>query len=236
MRQTALNIRLSRTGAALVLLLLASMLLITGFGACASPAPPPPPTPTNQPPFIDSITSDQPEVATSTEAHLVAVAGDPDGDILTYQWSADSGTINGEGSTITWSAPAISDNYTIKLTVSDGKGGTATASTTIAAIDKPNHPPIVNGLTIDGAPPLNENTCRAWITKTIHVNAEDPDGDPLTYLWRTTGGKITGEGSTVGWTSPGVNGLYTVTVVVSDNRGARAEGSVVFKVLCCGKG
>ncbi len=235
MRQTGLNIWLSRTGAALVCLLLASMLLITG--ACASPAPPPPPPPpTNQPPVIDSLTSDKQEVATSTDAKLVATASDPDGDILTYQWAADSGTFSGEGNTVTWTAPAISDNYTVRLTVSDGKGGTATASTTIAAIDKPNHPPEVIGMTIDGAPPVQENTSRQWITKTVHVNAEDSDGDTLTYLWRTTGGKITGEGSTVGWTSPGTGGEYTLTVIVSDNRGGSDEGTILFKVLCCGKG
>jgi hypothetical protein len=55
-------------------------------------------------------------------------------------------------------------------------------------------------------------------------------------MWRTTGGKIIGEGSTVGWISPGVSGEYTLTVVVSDGRGGKAEESVVFKVLCCGKG
>jgi hypothetical protein len=217
-----------------VTLLLVSAFLISS--ACTPSPPPPPPPPPNQPPVIESLTVDKKEIPTSTEAQLVAKANDADGDSLTYQWSADGGTISGEGSTVTWTAPAISDNYTIKLTVSDGKGGIATESTTIAAIYKPNNPPVVTGLTIDGAPPLNENTARQWVTKTIHCKAEDPDGDQLSYLWRATGGKITGEGSTVGWTSPGVNGDYTVTVVVSDGRGGNAEGSLTFKVLCCGRG
>jgi hypothetical protein len=91
-------------------------------------------------------------------------------------------------------------------------------------------------MTIDGAAPVAENAARQWTTKTVHCDVDDPDGDKLTYLWRATGGKITGEGSTVGWTSPGVSGDYTLTVVVSDGRGGNAEGSVVFKVLCCGKG
>jgi hypothetical protein len=155
---------------------------------------------------------------------------------LTYQWSANGGTITGEGSTITWTAPGISDNYTITVTVSDGQGGTVAQAITIAAVDKPNHPPVITGLTIDGAPPLKENTARQWVTKTIQCKAGDPDGDTLSYLWRATGGKITGEGSTVSWTSPGVNGEYTVTVVVSDGRDGKAEGSITFKVLCCGRG
>jgi hypothetical protein len=219
----------------LVTLLLISTFLV--ISACTPSSPPvsyqPPP---NQAPVIESLTVDKQEVATSTEAQIVATASDADGDILTYQWSADGGTISGDGSAIVWTAPAISGNYTIKLTVSDGKGGIATESTAITAIAKPNNPPVITGMTIDGAAPVAENAARQWVTKTVHCNAEDPDGDQLTYLWRATGGKITGESSTVGWTSPGVSGDYTLTVVVSDGRGGSAEGSVIFKVLCCGKG
>ena len=233
MRQFRLKILSNHNCARLIILLAITVLLLSN--ACTPPTPLPPPPPPNQPPVIESITSEK-EVPTLTETQIVCQASDADGDTLTYQWSTDGGTITGEGSTITWAAPGTSDNYTITVAVSDGQGGTVAQSTTIAAIDKPNNPPIVTGLTIDGAPPLKENTSRAWVTKTIHCKAEDPDGDTLSYLWRATGGKITGEGSTVGWTSPGINGNYTVTVVVSDGRDGRAEESVTFKVLCCGKG
>jgi len=235
MRQFILNILSIRNLVWLIALVAASALLLSG--ACAQPPtpPPPPPPPINQPPVIISLTAEK-EVPTLTENQVVATASDADGDTLTYQWSTDGGTIVGEGSTVVWTAPATSDNYTIKATVSDGKGGTVAQSITIAAIYKPNQPPVINGLTIDGAPPAEENSVKQWITKTIQCQAEDPDGDKLRYLWRTTGGKITGEGSTVGWTSPGVSGEYKVIVVVSDGRDSKVEGSVTFKVLCCGKG
>jgi hypothetical protein len=213
-------------------MLLATSILLLG-GACTPPPPPPPPP--NQPPVIDSLTAEK-EIPILTETQVVCQANDADGDNMTYKWSADGGTVTGEGSTITWTAPGTSDNYTITVTVSDGQGGTVAQSITITAVDKPNQPPVVTGLTIDGAPPLKENTSKAWVTKTIHCKAEDLDGDKLNYLWRATGGKITGEGSTIGWTSPGVNGDYTVTVVVSDGRDGRAETSITFKVLCCGRG
>jgi hypothetical protein len=215
--------------------LLGTIMLLLGSACLPSEPPPPPPPPPNQLPVIESITAEK-EVTTSAETEIVAKASDADGDALTYQWSADGGTITGEGSTIIWTAPATSGNYTIEVTVSDGKGGKVSESTAIDTIDKPNYPPVISGLTIDGAPPMNENTARQWVTKTIHCNAEDPDGDQLSYLWRATGGKITGEGSTVGWTSPGVNGEYTLTVVVSDGRDGKAEESITFKVLCCGRG
>lgn len=216
------------------LLLISTFLVISACTPSSPPAPPPPPP--NQIPVIESLTADKQEVATSTEAQIVATASDADGDILTYQWSADGGTISGDGTAVIWTAPAVPGNYTVKLTVSDGKGGIVAESTSITAIDIPNNPPVVTGMTIDGAAPVAENAARQWVTKTVHCNAEDPDGDQLTYLWRATGGKITGEGSTVGWTSPGVSGDYMLTVVVSDGRGGSSEGSITFKVLCCGKG
>jgi hypothetical protein len=219
-----------------IILLFISTLLLSNACTLFVRQPPPPPPPPNPPPVIESITADKTEIPLLTETQIVAKASDANGNTLMYQWSADGGIITGEGSSITWTAPATSDNYTIKVTVTDGKGGSATQSITIAAMDRPNHPPVISGLTIDGAPPLNENTAKGWVTKTINCNAGDPDGDQLSYSWIATGGHISGEGSTVSWTSPGVYGDYTVTVVVSDGRGGRAEGSVVFKVLCCGRG
>ncbi len=171
-----------------------------------------------------------------SESQIVCEANDPDSDNLTYQWSANSGNIKGEGSTITWVAPDIAGTYTIKVTVSDDEGLTTSKSATISVIDKPNQPPIIKGLTKDGKAPEEENRVREWRTVTIHCNAEDPDGDMLNYLWRATGGKINGEGSTVSWTSPGVTGNYTVTVIVTDGRDGKAEESIAFRVACCGGG
>jgi hypothetical protein len=90
-------------------------------------------------------------------------------------------------------------------------------------------------MTIDGNPPADENRVREWRTTTLKCLVDDPDGDKLTFMWRATGGKISGEGDTVGWTSPGITGEYTVTVIVSDGRGGQGEQSVTFKVLCCGR-
>jgi len=54
-------------------------------------------------------------------------------------------------------------------------------------------------------------------------------------MWRATGGKISGEGNTVGWTSPGVPGDFTVTVTITDGRGGQAEASIIFETVCCGR-
>jgi hypothetical protein len=233
MSRFGLNILPWHNQSKLAILLVIAVLLLSSACNLSSPTPPPPPP--NQPPTINSLTAEK-EASTLSESQIVCEANDTDGDTLTYQWSADGGTIKGEGSSVAWVAPDTAGNYTVKVAVTDGKGGEATDSTTIVVIDKPNQPPTITSLTIDGSPPGEENRVRQWTTKTIQCNAQDPDGDNLSYLWRATGGKITGEGNKVSWTSPGVNGNYTVTVVVTDDRGDKAEASIVFKVACCGGG
>jgi hypothetical protein len=234
MSRFRLNILPWHNQSKLAILLVIAVLLLSSACNLSSPTPPPPPPP-NQPPTINSLTAEK-EASTLSESQIVCEANDTDGDTLTYQWSADGGTIKGEGSSVAWVAPDTAGNYTVKVAVTDGKGGEATDSTTIAVIDKPNQLPTITSLTIDGSPPGEENRIRQWTTKAIQCTAQDPDGDNLSYLWRATGGKITGEGNKVSWTSPGVNGNYTVTVVVTDDRGDKAEASIVFKVACCGGG
>lgn len=214
-----------------------TVVLLLG-SACTPPveSTPSPPEPANQPPTINSITAPK-EVNSLTECQISCEANDADGDTLNYTWSADRATIEGEGNSIIWVAPDTGGDYTIGVTISDGKGGEAADSVTITVISGPNHPPVITGLTIDGNPPNEENQhLRTLRTVTIECIAEDPDGDELSYFWpRPTGGKIQGEGAKVGWTAPGVPGDYTVTVIVSDGRGDEAEASMQFDVLCCGR-
>src|SRR4030065_1685783 len=146
----------------LIILLLVPALLLSS--ACSPPPPPPPPTPPpNEPPIINSLTAEK-EVLTLSESPIACEAGDVNSDNLTYKWSADGGTIKGEGSNITWVTPDAVGNYTIKVTVADGKGGTVSESATIAVIDKPNQPPVISGLTKDGSPPGEENRVKPWVT------------------------------------------------------------------------
>ena len=77
----------------------------------------------NQPPVITGLTADPSQVDLSGNSLLTCVANDPDGDNLTYHWTSISGSINGSGNSVTWSAPKFAGMYSIKCEVSDGKGG-----------------------------------------------------------------------------------------------------------------
>ena len=78
----------------------------------------------NSTPVIDGLYAEA-NLAEGQETDVVAVAFDPDGDEISYQWFAPMGIISGEGARVTWRAPLISGAYTITARVTDGDGGEA---------------------------------------------------------------------------------------------------------------
>ena len=68
-------------------------------------------------------------IGVDTTITILTPATDPDGDTLTYSWSATNGTIEGSGLTAIWHR-VISfgqvQGGTVTITVSDGRGGTDT--------------------------------------------------------------------------------------------------------------
>ena len=68
-------------------------------------------------------------------------------------------------------------------------------------------------------------------TVAVHVNASDPDNDPLTYSYSATGGAVEGSGPDARWNSTGVNaGSYTVNVKVDDGKDGTASCAADIKV------
>jgi outer membrane protein OmpA-like peptidoglycan-associated protein len=65
----------------------------------------------------------------------------------------------------------------------------------------------------------------------VHVNASDPDNDPLTYSYTATGGTVEGTGPDARWSTAGLGvSTYTATVKVDDGRGGTASCAADIKV------
>ncbi|MQY67110.1 MAG: PKD domain-containing protein, partial [Dehalococcoidia bacterium] len=79
----------------------------------------------NNPPTIESLATDCPRVKKAGTANMTCEASDPDGDELTYTWSAERGNISGEGKEVDWVAPNEFGTFAITVTVTDGRGGEA---------------------------------------------------------------------------------------------------------------
>lgn len=204
---------------------------------------PPAPEPENQPPVIHVVAA-QSEVLGLAECQVSCEATDADGDDLSYSWSApDGGVLKGEGHSVIWSAPDVAGDYTMRVVVTDGNGGEASDSLTITVRSGPNQLPAITSLVVTLPDQSSitvgqgdeQITVGLLNTAEVQCNADDPDGDRLSFMWWTTGGKIMGEGHRVGWIAPGQPENYTLTVTVSDGRGGEAEASVYFEVPCCGR-
>ena len=95
----------------------------------------------NPPPIIENliVTPKEPKylkeysggyrILRGKSCEIECVASDAS-DELVYEWSADGGSISGEGSVVTWKAPSPEDivTVTVTVTVSDSNGGVATKS------------------------------------------------------------------------------------------------------------
>jgi hypothetical protein len=211
------------------------------------PVEPPVAEPQNHPPIIKTMVA-QSKVSALSTIQLVCEAEDPDGDELTYSWSADGGTIEGQGAVVNWTAPETPGEYTIAVLVNDGHGGTATQSVTISVTDKPNQPPIITSLVVNIARPVGPIeidpsikqldrpiiSVRTLTPVAITCIAEDPDDNELTYTWTATDGKITDEeGRKIVWIAPTNPIRHFVTVEVNDGRGGSSTAKVAFDVSCC---
>jgi outer membrane protein OmpA-like peptidoglycan-associated protein len=100
----------------------------------AAMPPPPPVAPQNRPPSVRARC--QPCTVNAGESSTVsAIAQDPDGDPLTYTWSAAAGTLTTASAAQTpWTAPRVEGPVPVTVTVSDGKGGSASDVVTIQVV------------------------------------------------------------------------------------------------------
>jgi outer membrane protein OmpA-like peptidoglycan-associated protein len=98
------------------------------------PPPPPPPVVANRPPTVHSR-CEPCTVEIGRVATVIAEAADPDGDTLTYAWNAPAGTLaNHSNRQSPWTAPMQEGPVPITITVTDGKGGTATDAITLQVV------------------------------------------------------------------------------------------------------
>ena len=167
------------TAAALVLAALA-------LSGCKGDEGPAGPAGTNPPaaPVISAVYAVPDSIGTSESTTLIANAYDPNGDPLTYQWSASSGTLaTPTAATTHWTADSIGV-FTITVTVSDGQR-TANGSVMVGV----NHyvpavTPSYLGSDAQNCAPCHQSTIDSW-SGTPHATAFDSSAAPVEH--KTTG-------------------------------------------------
>lgn len=94
----------------------------------------------NQNPTVSCSTERSP-ILPGERTGITSTANDPDGDTLTYTYSASGGQVTGDGAKASFDSTGLQPgSYTVKCGVSDGKGGTAESSTNVD-VQQPPPPP-----------------------------------------------------------------------------------------------
>ena len=192
-------------------------------------------TPVNHSPVV-SVSCDPRVVARGGEVRLTATASDPDGDPLTYRWSATTGRFEGptDQATARWTAPDEAGRVTVHVEVADERGGSAAAVCSVEVVN--------------GAPAFEPAVYRFELAENLDgrrrpvelgpVTAADPDGDSLTYEV-TSGDRqrfaMQDGAGVVQYIGPGEDfetppNRYELTVRARDPDGATAEAQVVVTV------
>ena len=201
----------------------------------------------NRPPIIKSIygsTNWEPQ----SVGDFTCVASDPDSDNLTYSWTADNGTINGNGASAKWTSPSSMGKYNISVTVSDGKNGETKATQEVRVLSNadgsisPDAPVVLKMPFPSKEIVSGSQRMRIWTAYPIECIVDSPDAKNLKYSWTAANGRFQaargmslegGTASKVNWIAPGAGGDYIVNVTVTDSSGSEAKGQVNFKVICC---
>jgi hypothetical protein len=187
----------------------------------------------NHPPIVKDDTAN----TTTAKPVTIAVLAndfDPDGDPITVTGvtkpANGTAVVNGTApnNTVTYtSKTGFTGTDAFTYTVSDGKGGTASARVTVTVSTAPNHPPVA----VDDTATTTKNKS---VTIAVLANDSDPDGDPLTItsVSVASNGSVTATATKVTYT-PNRNFLGTdgFTYSITDGRGGTASAHVTVNVV-----
>ncbi|MEO5625733.1 MAG: Ig-like domain-containing protein [Dokdonella sp.] len=175
------------------------------------------------------------DAATTAFAQPVTISvlandSDPDGDALSIVsvTAPLMGTAVISGNTVTYTPGAAgalgTDQFT--YTISDGRGGTATANVTVTISTLANQPPQAVDDTANAA-------FGQPVTVAVLGNDSDPDGDTLSIIGVTapTSGTVVISGNVVVYTpAAGFSGIDRFAYTISDGRGGTASAFVTVVV------
>ncbi len=163
----------------------------------------------NDAPLVTTVVGATVEALEDEPFTLALEAEDPDGDVL--EWSDDSPLFAIDGTTGQISFTPLQAQvgaHTVTVTVSDGRGGSATVTFQLL-VENVNDGPFIVSLS-----PENGSKYKEGEMVTFSVEVSDEDGDELTITW-TSGGVILGTELTLD-TKKLRPGTRVVKVTVSD--------------------
>ena len=190
----------------------------------------------NQPPVADAG-SDQ-SVVSGTAVTLTGSGSDPDGRVVGYAWTQTAGpavSLSGAtATTATFTAPVVSARsaLTFRLTVTDDRGATDSATVQVTVSPGANRPPVADA--------GGDQSVESGAAVTLAGSGSDPDGRVVGYAWTQTGGPTVlltdASSATATFTAPAVAARTTLIfqLAVTDDDGANGRDEATVTVSPAG--
>ncbi len=182
---------------------------------------------TNQLPVANAGTDQTQTLAVGATTVPINLNGslstDPDGTITSYAWSiAGSPVATGATPTISLAQGV----HIVTLLVTDNQGATDDDTVTVTVNEAPNVPPVANA-GADQTVTLASGSSTAPITLDGTGSADPDAGGIVAYAWSIDGTPVaTGPSPTINL----AEGTFTVTLLVTDNRGGTDDDTVTITV------
>jgi hypothetical protein len=187
------------------------------------------------PPVITSLVANADWITPSGSVQVTCNATDPDGDELTYEWTATAGNISGTGSVANWTAPQEVGICDITVVVKDSHGDSVMDSLHISVATE--QPPLIEALLVTAEHCYLKKSGEGYLVgKEQKYDIEcvvSNTSMELSYEWSCTGGEISGRGPLITWTAPNTVVEVTVTAVVSDIAGNTFSKDIILSVVSC---
>ncbi len=185
------------------------------------PKPKPKPKPTNKKPTVKA--DDNKVITLGDSVKISATANDSDGQIVKYEWIEDGKVISSQNSFDY--TPTTLGEHKLIITVTDDKGATASDTLKVTVNkkkepQKPNQAPTANA--------GEDKSVEEGKTVTLSGSGSDTDGSVVSYKW-SENGTILGNSATLNYKATTV-GDHTLTLTVTDNKGATGSDSVKVTV------
>jgi len=192
----------------------------------------------NQPPVAD-FTFSPTSPAPGETVQFTDNSRDPDGTIVSWLWDFGDGTSSTQRNpTKVYTA---SGTYTVKLTVTDDGGASATVSKLVVVSEAPAPPPGVKPTTLTIDP--TSFSLASGASRTLMAILKDNENNPVTgktILWSATAGSISSSSvtdsngmATATYTAPSVTAQTSVTITATfqgDSQYASSTGQSIGSI------
>ncbi|MCY1041932.1 kelch-like protein [Corallococcus sp. bb12-1] len=179
----------------------------------------------NSSPVVTALSASPTSLAVGQTTSVSTLASDPDGDGLSYAWSAScAGTWAQASSSSAFFTPSVlpagtCNNCQLTVTVSDGRGGQNTGT---VALCVSNTPPAQHFNPVIIRSYRSSDTASPGQELTYEVVASDPEGSALTFSWEANTGSLGAPASDashsrITWTAPScVSAPPSITATVTN--------------------